>query len=71
MNYFADLDAFIAGLHPHLAGLDSIQLLSVAVVAWLGTRAIAGRRSDEDEPAGPRITVREATRLAAKIRRKK
>lgn len=40
----AHLDAWIAALHPHLAGVDSVQLLCVAVVSLLGVRAITGGR---------------------------
>jgi hypothetical protein len=36
-------DAWLASLHPNMAGVDSIALFCVAVISLLGSRAIAGR----------------------------
>lgn len=46
----AAADAWLASLHPHLAGASSIQLVSVLIISWLGCRAIAGRSDDDDPP---------------------
>ncbi len=37
-------DAWLESLHPHMAGIESVQLLSIAVLSWLGGRVITGGR---------------------------
>lgn len=44
--YVGQANAWLEGLHPHMQGIDVVQLASVLVLSWLGGMAITrGRRS--------------------------
>jgi len=61
------LQAAVGSMSPQ----DWLQLGCVALLSWLGGRAIAGSQDDtEDEDEAPRrVSVREATQRAERIRR--
>lgn len=64
------VDSWLAGLHPAMADVSSVQLLSVAVISWLGCRAIAGP-GDGDPPPPREKTEAEVREILRRARRRR
>jgi hypothetical protein len=65
------LDAWLASLHPYLRDVSSLQLITVAVISWLGCRAICGRSDDDDDEPPPRRTAAEVRQILDAARRRR
>jgi hypothetical protein len=66
------VDTWLASLHPHMADVSSVQLLSVLIISWFGCRAICGTRSDDEDPPPPReITRAEVEEILRRARRRR
>ena len=66
----AAADAWLASLHPHMAGASVVQLVSVLAISWMGCRAIAGR--DDDDPPPPREkTLSEVREILDRAKRRR
>jgi hypothetical protein len=71
VELFQAVDTWLASLHPAMADVSSVQLLSVLVISWLGCRAIAGPSNDDDPPPPREKTLAEVQEILRRARRRR
>jgi hypothetical protein len=58
------LDSWLASLHPDMAGVSSLQCVSVLLISWFGCRAICGPRQADEPSERTLADVKEILRRA-------